>query len=259
MGSTFKWLALVLIFFNVAYFVWAISSGSEVSKQSQAVPLKGEKIVLLSEVPEANGASVGESIDSAGVEAAEQGEGEQLAAAEPPRLDVRSEASVIYDSSGASCPSIGPFKDREQMKTVGKQIASKGFKVAVRSVETDSGEKYRVFIPPFETREEAAGELKRLRAKKIDSYIMSTPPLENAISLGIFSSKESALGLVKKMNSSGYFAEMTPTSLKTTAFWLDVDAARAPEKADQVVVSTLSEIKGLTRVDSPCKVVALSQ
>jgi len=157
------------------------------------------------------------------------------------------------------CPSLGPFEKKSELKEVGQRLADSGLRVEVRTAIVDSSEKFRVHLPAFADRNQADEALKKLRAKKIDSYIMSEGALNNAISLGIFSSEDSAEGLVKKMLSHGYQAEIQRTVLVEEVYWLDVSRHSTPEKTDQILISVMSEIDGITRIDSPCKVVALTQ
>lgn len=248
MINFFKWLALVLVFFNIAYFVWAVagpSSDTVLSKVSEP-RAQGVQLKLLDELSEA------ERFDLASVDTSEQGE-------------VVIEQAVTDDMQDTLvgtepyCPSLGPFEQKAKLKEVGQRLADSGLKVEVRTVVVDSNEKYRVYLPSYSDRESAAEALKKLRAKKIDSYIMSDGELNNAISLGIFSTKDSAEGLVKKMLSHGYQAKIQTTQLDTEAYWLDVLENISLQKVDETLISVMSEIDGITRIDSPCKVVALAE
>lgn len=235
MNSFFKWPALILIFFNVAYLVWMLAGGetspSSDSSPKSKVSLEGEKIVLLDELSKSELQELGERF---------QLENEVL-------------ASEPY------CPSLGPFESKIRLEEVGQRLAKSGLSAKVRTVAIDSSEKYRVYLPSYESREKAEDVLRKLRAKKVDSYIMTDSGFMNAISLGIFSSSDSAEGLVGKMLSNGYHAKIVSTTLSKEAYWLDLEITANGGKADEVLVSLMTEMEGVTRVDSPCKVVALAQ
>lgn len=250
MINFFKWLALVLVFFNIAYFVWAVavpSTTAELSKVSEP-RVQGVKLKLLDELSEV------ERSDLANKDTANEQQ-------EFPVEQIVNEENIQDSLIGTEpyCPSLGPFENKPKLKEVGQRLADSGLKVEVRTVVIDSNEKYRVYLPPFSDRENAAEALKKLRAKKIDSYIMSDGELNNAISLGIFSTKDSAEGLVKKMLSHGYQAKIQGTQLDTEVYWLDVLENISSQKVDEILISVMSEINGITRIDSPCKVVALAQ
>jgi hypothetical protein len=240
MSNAFKWPALILVFFNLAYFVWAVSSGSGDENQTgKKLALEGAKIKLLDEASEEELIALKSGID---------GQSESIDS-----LDGFNLATEPY------CPSLGPFESKVMLKQVGQRLAESGLGAKARSVVTDSSEKYRVYIPPYGDRQQAEAVLRKLRAKKIDSYIMSDAGFVNAISLGIFSSKDSAEGLRSKMVSNGYHAKLQITFLDKEVFWLDIPKPPSQEKADQILVNLMSEIEGVTRIDSPCKVVALAQ
>lgn len=236
MNSFFKWPALILIFFNVAYLVWMlVGDGGETavsgSSAKTKISLDGGRIILVDELSEEERRALGE------------------------RFQLESEvlASEPY------CPSLGPFESKIRMEEVGQRLAQSGLSAKVRTVAVDSSEKYRVYLPSYESREKAEDVLRKLRAKKVDSYIMTDSGFMNAISLGIFSSSDSAEGLVSKMLSNGYHAKIVSTTLSKDAYWLDLEIAANGGKADEVLVSLMTEMEGITRVDSPCKVVALAQ
>jgi len=234
MNSFFKWPALILIFFNIAYFAWVFLEDSGVGSNGGSLTnpsLQGERIVLVDELSHSDRLALGERFKS----------GNELLASEP------------------FCPSLGPFDSKIRLEEVGQRLAKSGLGAKVRIVMIDSSQKYRVYLPSYDSREKAEEVLRKLRAKKVDSYIMTDSEFMNAISLGIFSTSDSAEGLVGKMLSNGYQAKIVTTTMSKEAYWLDLEQAASSEKADEVLVSLMTEMEGVTRVDSPCKVVALTQ
>ncbi len=236
MNSFFKWPALILIFFNAAYFVWMLTGDESADSRANLTvnekkSSEGKKIVLVDELSKAERIALGERFQTAN----------EMPASEP------------------YCPSLGPFESKIRLEEIGQRLAKSGLSAKVRTVTVDSSQKYRVYLPSYESREKAEDVLRKLRAKKVDSYIMTDSSYMNAISLGIFSTSDSAEGLVSKMLSNGYHAKIVTTTLSKEAYWLDLEQAANAEKADAVLVSLMTEMEGVTRVDSPCKVVALAQ
>ncbi len=223
MNSALKWFALVLVFFNVAYLIWALASPSSQTVKSTPRQLAGEKIILLDELPETE------------------------------RQAMATMVSEPY------CPSLGPFETAGKLQEFGQKLAKNGLSSTARTVTLDSSEKFRVYLPSYVSYEAANDALKKLRANKIDSYIMTEAPFANSISLGIFSSEDSAEGLVKKMSSHGFRALVAPAVMEKQVYWLDLSRPQNSEKAEQILISLLSGAKGIARIDSPCKVVALAQ
>jgi hypothetical protein len=253
MISVFKWLALVLIFLNAGYFIWMVASDpDEVIVSEKATTKAGKSLKLLDELSEEQRLqlALSEGNGSLAEDTELEGQSELI-------METEKENDDLLLASEPFCPSLGPFDNKIKLKEVGQRLADSGLKVEARTVVMDSSEKFRVYLPPYFDRDQAEVALKKLRAKKIDSYIMSDNDLNNAISLGIFSSKDSAEGLVKKMNSHSFYAEVQSTRLDKEVFWLDLSREAGSEKADEIIISVMSEIKGVTRIDSPCKVVAL--
>lgn len=241
MINAFKWFALIVIFFNFAYFGWSIVSPDDVKPDSASakVRLEGEQITLLRELDT-------KALDSLRVQNNE-------IAGELVEKDASLPASEPY------CPSLGPFNSTLQVREAGERLAKSGLGAKARRVVVDSSDKYRVYLEPYTNYETAREALQELRAKKVDSYIMTDAPLANAISLGIFSTLDSAEGLALKMKSYGYSARIQTTTYDKEVFWLDVQSAVQSEKVDQVLSQVMSDLDGITRVDSPCKVVALTE
>jgi hypothetical protein len=241
MSNVFRWTALCLFFLNLSYFAWALTSSNssvvQVRDTSAKFTQSGSMLRLLSEL---------------------SSEDKEALTATPitqePSVDV-----FVELASEPYCPSLGPFEDKAFVQKIGTELANNGLSVASRSEILVSGERFRVYLPAYADRNQAADALKKLRAKKIDSYIMSEDGFDNAISLGIFSLKDSAEGLVKKMNSYGYQAQISPSTYNKEVFWIEVKNTGNLEKVDEILVSVMTKWEGITRVDSPCKVVALTQ
>ena len=82
-------------------------------------------------------------------------------------------------------------------------------------------------LPPYDSRERALEVLSELQSRGVDSFIVKAGEDANAISLGYFTSEESAEGLRVKMHNAGYPAFVRETSRPVTEYWLYM-----PERAD---------------------------
>lgn len=106
------------------------------------------------------------------------------------------------------CLSVGPFQDSADVDAV---ISSLGDNVITSSMseseEPVSADNW-VLIPSLGSRKEALKMLKVLQANKIDSYLVTEGVHSNAISLGLFKKASSAQGVLSKMRSAGYEAEI---------------------------------------------------
>jgi|GEM_PF-6042398 len=228
MTNALKWLALILLFLNLGYFVWSIAYEEKYELKTIDQPQQAsQSLKLLQE------------LDPKDLRSSRQKSTPALLLTEP------------------YCPSVGPFDKESVPNELRKQLLEKKIYSQVRPVVISSNEKFRVFIPPYESKAEALEVLTSLRAKKIDSYILSTPPLMHAISLGVFSQQASAEAFVQKMLTSGYKAISQRTFVEDTQYWLDITRNSSSETLDKTLISIMSDVKGLTQIDSPCKSVAL--
>lgn len=65
-----------------------------------------------------------------------------------------------------------------------------------------------VLVPPLATRAEAQALLNKLRARGVDSYLITQPPNRNAVSLGLFKSRQAAQAVLRKRQQEGVAATL---------------------------------------------------
>lgn len=229
---------MFLIFLNVSYLVWMLAFSD--GKKNQVIPVvvsqSGSNLRLLSELSSAERAGL------------------------IPKEDIQVAASEVLVELGTPyCASLGPFETRASAENAIGHIARSGLSSELRTVVLETGERYRVYLPSFKNYDAASSELRKLRAKKIDSYIMQDEGFSNAISLGIFSSRDGAEGLQKKMNAYGFQTLIFPTVYGKEAYWVDVKDALDGGKTDSVLIEAMLSLENITRIDSPCKVIALNK
>ncbi len=129
------------------------------------------------------------------------------------------DASPEVASRPGLCPMIGPWQSREQAAGARSELArSYDARLRVLRVERDSLD--WVFVPPADSREEAMRTLRELQSRGVDSFIVDEGEDANAISLGFFSSADSARGLKVKMENEGYPVEIRETSREVDEYWV---------------------------------------
>ena len=118
------------------------------------------------------------------------------------------------------CPVVGPWSGRGDAERARIQLAAVGLHGRIEAVSVRKDHLNWVYLPPYETRERALAVLGELQARGVDSFIVKTGADANAISLGYFSSADSAEGLRVKMRNAGYPAFVRETSRPVTEYWL---------------------------------------
>lgn len=135
-------------------------------------------------------------------------------------------------SSGSLCPVIGPWENQDAARAGVVQLQAAGVSAKVRALAIEKDRLSWVYLPPFESRDRALVVLQELQDRGVDSFIVKDGEDANAISLGYFSSAESAEGLRVKMRNAGYPAFVRETSKTVTEYWaylLDPNAIDKPE------------------------------
>ena len=100
------------------------------------------------------------------------------------------------------CPVVGPWSGRGDAERARIQLDAVGLGGRIEAVTVQKDHLNWVYLPPYGTRERALTVLGELQARGVDSFIVKTGEDANAISLGYFSSADSAEGLrVKRLRT----------------------------------------------------------
>lgn len=186
-----RWVFYSLLVVNLAYLGWQLATDPVKSK---SVPLllanqddlkKAPTLQLLSEVPQSQWASAGTKPVQAGI-----------------------------------CTVVGPWSAQDGAERARIQLAATGLSARIRAVTVSKDRLNWVYLPAYDSREQALEVLGELQSKKVDSFVIKTGDDVNAISLGYFTSADSAEGLKVKLHSAGYPAAVRETSQRVTEYWL---------------------------------------
>lgn len=160
--------------------------------------------------------------------------GVPLAVAAPNQLQLLSEQGaqrVPQVARPALCLVVGPWGDRQAAEALRRNVRGVVGDGELRPVPVRKDRLSWVFLPPQSSRESALQALRELQGRGVDSFIVAEGEDANAISLGYFSSPESARGLQVKMRNAGYPAEVRETSREVTEYWLYYPVPAEPQIA----------------------------
>lgn len=207
-----RWVFFCVLILNVVYLVWSLAvSAVPTFLQPVALPSnEGRQLTLLAE---------------AGVEG-----------------DGGVQVGVAEDL----CVTLGPWTSMAPAQQQLQALRQKGYVGRVSPVQVARDRLHWVFLPALESREAALKVLRDLQGKKVDSFIVGEGGDENAISLGYFSSPESARGLSVKMQTAGYPAETRETERVETEYWLYFAASAVPDEgaAIRAAIATDAALSG---------------
>lgn len=128
---------------------------------------------------------------------------------------------VKLDSDQPGCLAAGPFEDMFVGQDVVEQLASLDLDPDLRAVDrTTDDSDYRVMIPPASSLQNAFRKLRELKAREIDSYVITRGPDALGISLGVFSTREGAESLAETRRKSGYQVEISEIQRLDREYWI---------------------------------------
>lgn len=151
-------------------------------------------------------------------------------------------------SSGTLCPVIGPWENEDKARAGVVQLAAAGISARVRALAIEKERLSWVYLPPYASRDRALLVLQELQERGVDSFVVKEGDDANAISLGYFSSDESAEGLRVKMRNAGYPAFVRETSKTVTEYWAFLVDSAAAEKSEVKVFLEANQSLKLDRV-----------
>lgn len=120
----------------------------------------------------------------------------------------------------ALCVVAGPWSQRASAEALRSQAAGISGSGRIQPVTVRRDRLNWVYLPPQARREDALGALRELQSRGVDSFIVAEGEDANAVSLGYFSSEESARGLQVRMRDAGYPAEVRETWRETVEYWV---------------------------------------
>lgn len=191
-SESMRWVFFSLLILNVVYLVFSLVMRAAPAPQRMVAPSitgAAETLVLLEESTLAGG---GRSGAGAGM---------------PPL-----------------CPVVGPWEQLTEADQAARLLAKSGYQAKVESLRVARDRLHWVYLPAIADRERALRVLRELQSRGVDSFIVAEGADANAISLGYFSSADSARGLMMKMQTAGYPAETRQTAKEVTEYWLRVSA-----------------------------------
>ncbi|HEX5055841.1 MAG TPA: SPOR domain-containing protein [Gammaproteobacteria bacterium] len=146
----------------------------------------------------------------------------QLLDVQPAQEQPRDPAPV--EVPAISCHTIGPFPDLDRAKAVSERIHRLGAKVTRRNKTEQEQYGYRVFLPPYKTREAALAATQQLAKNGIQDYfVISDDEHKNGISLGLFRKKSGAERRMAQVSRFGFKPQMEIRNRESTIYWLDYE------------------------------------
>ncbi|MDX1695325.1 MAG: SPOR domain-containing protein [Ketobacteraceae bacterium] len=272
-----RWIFLSLVLFNLLYFGWefyvvpnhlepAESRADSAVRPTAAEPEGGERLVLLKEVL----TTAGQSVPPPSINRLSRERQVQKAASQtpespkaPPRVAGEPATSPESAASGAEdpapapvCAKVGPFEDEARAQALLMSLEEMGADPVLRQDEVVLDVDNWVVIPPLGSRSEALRILRRLQSNKVDSYLISEGEFANGISLGLFKQPASAQGVLARMASAGYEAEIHQIKRTESRFWVGLTGGFEPGSTAQMLTQLVDDSEKIKFSETLCEMFA---
>jgi hypothetical protein len=165
--------------------------------------------------------------------------------------------SGSIDNSG--CLFLGGFDDELSAQSLEQRLLSLDIQSEVQQLDVATGVDYWVYLPPLASRQASLRQLRELQSRNIDSYIITVGDLANGISLGIFSRKDSAEGVVARLREVDYSALVRELPRVHNKYWVRVAPASQRQLGDSILEALKNDMPALQHRQMPCVGVASSE
>lgn len=225
-----RWLFLWLLVLNLFLFVWHQQQAPARVKEiapAEAYRAHQHEIKLLSEAP-------------------------TPARRESPPTEVPAQERNV-------CLFLGGFDQEASALVVEQRLLSLDIQSSVQFVDAAAGVDYWVYMPPLASRPASLRQLRELQSRNIDSYIITVGDLANGISLGIFSRRDSAEGVIGRLREFDYEARIRELPRVHRKYWVRVAAQSRHLVDDGLLAALTRDMTTLQHRQMPCESVATSE
>lgn len=224
-----KWLFALLVLANIGLFMWASwYRESDAVVAGERAPVHPEKMRLLTE----------------------PGAQPRPRAAKP--VETKNESAGVA-ATGAGCYRIGPFGEPTQVEKAAARLKELQLAYERRTEEQRITTGYRVYLPPFASRELA--EKKRRELARLgfhDHSVIQEEGWQNAVSLGMFSVEANAQKRLQSLAARGIEARMQVLESQRTQHWLRLSPGEYPAETLAALRSAEWGASGAALQDAAC-------
>lgn len=158
-----------------------------------------------------------------------------------------------------TCLHLGGFDEETVALDVEQRLLSLDIDSRVETIDEAVGVDYWVYLPPLVSRQASLRQLRELQSRNIDSYIITIGDLSNGISLGIFSRRDSAESVVKRLQLVDYEASIRELPRTHRRYWVVIAGASRQLLTDVLLAGLVVDFPDLEHRQMPCSGVASSK
>lgn len=182
----------------------------------------------------------------------------ELAEGELARRDQRKPEPVKAEVE-LMCIALGAFPEVVSARQIAGRLLKHDITAKLVLMQQELPPVHWVYIEPSATREKSVAILKKLQAKRIDSFLVGDGEYANAISLGYFSKIESARSVMEAQIDAGYKAHAILKTRTEEAYFLTLNVVDSVKFSTDLLENIQLENKDLKKHEKVCKALASLQ
>lgn len=245
-----KYLVYLLVLANVVFFLW--ETGFREGRESDGtyreleIPSGLERIALRGEVAGNAGAAAPMVVAAAGPAAQVP-----LPEISPQPETAAPPAETSVSGKPVDCFEIGPSQTQQEAEGFLELLESHAPKAEVVGKPGDVPDRWWVLFPKAASLE-AGRENRRMLAEKgvVDTWLFDKGPLQGAISLGLFKTREEAEAARKAFMAKNIVAEVVPRLVRGKVYWVKIPWHR-PGLEFEEIVQVLNTQDPTLRIPAP--------
>jgi len=269
-----KWLFIVFLLVNVCYFGWELDRQTRIQVSNSVrpfnVPDHVQKLELLGEVVESSDLDTSVSTLKADEDEDEIGKGGENNFSNVEDSPLQNISSIMdqgnvmiekkvldelapglpgfstnnkqnIDDEKILCVSFGPFTEKRQADELSKWLQEKEIQTKQRGEGGKQDQYFWIYLSAGESEDEARAAIEDLKGKGVKDYkLINKGNLQNAISLGLFSTQSAVNNRLNELKNVGYQPIIVPYHKNQSIIWVDakVDAGADTKGTDQESILT---------------------
>ena len=250
-----KWLFIVFLLLNICYFGWELDRQTRIEVSNSVrpfnVPDDVQKLELLEEIIESSDSITSASILKADEDMGEVGregkhefsnvedsplqnissmmdqgnvmiEKKVLDELAPGFPDFSTNINQSFDDEKILCVSFGPFAEKEQADELSNWLQGKEIQTKQRGEGGKQDQYFWIYLSPGESEDEVMAAIEDLKGKGVKDYkLIDKGNLQNAISLGLFSTQSAVNNRLNELKNIGYQPIIVPYHKNESIIWVD--------------------------------------
>jgi len=231
-----KWLLILLLLVNVLYFGWEFNRQIKIDKKNAETPLRissgAQRLMLLREsesLPVVRGFEEVENDDiNVAAHVADVSDDKRNIIFEPvnemvtvlPEMNI---SSLPSNSEKLFCYTFGPVAQEQSAIELEGWFKSRRADTLLRHTDEQGKRLFWIYLSPKKSRAVALNTIENLKLKGVSDYrLISRGNLQNAVSLGLFSSQAAVNGRLQELEKRGYKPVVVPYDNGKRVYWVDV-------------------------------------